>query len=130
MADAMRLRSQLTEENCGSTEEFLRRQQEYDDQIYALQNDLGELAQEQERNRDEQEVLTMAIDEGTEAMNRYEGQMARAEEQARAFAEGTEEGADATESMLGPLDSVMASLEELSAEYGDAYMKALESIQG
>ena len=130
VADAMRLRSQLTEENCGSTEEFLRRQQEYDDQIYALQNDLGELAQEQERNRDEQEVLTMAIDEGTEAMNRYEGQMARAEEQARAFAEGTEEGADATESMLGPLDSVMASLEELSAEYGDAYMKALESIQG
>ena len=130
VADAMRLRSQLTEENCGSTEELFRRQQEYDDQIYTLQNNLGELAQEQERNRAEQEVLTMAIDEGTEAMDRYEGQMVRAEEQARAFAEGTEEGADATESMLGPLDSVMASLEELSAEYGDAYMKALESIQG
>lgn len=86
VAEAMQLRSQLTAENTGSTEALLQQQQEYDNQIYTLQNDLQNLYAKQGQNRDEQDALNLAIDNGTSAMAQYEAQMNRAIDTARAFA--------------------------------------------
>ena len=130
VTDAMRLRNQLTIESAGSTEEFIRRQQEYDDQINTLQTDIGNLVLEQEKNRNKQEEFTLAIEQGTASINQYEDQMARAEEQAKSFASGNEETADSLDSMLAPLDDVLDGIENLAEAYNEAYEDAWKSVTG
>ena len=78
----------------------------------------------------EQKSLTAAIEQGKAKMEEYEGEINTLSEKYGVYADAAEEGADATESELGPMEAVTDQLDLLAAAYDEAYDAALKSVEG
>ena len=129
IAEAQRLRKQLTEESCSSAEEFFRQQSEYDDLIGRMQADIAQLTQDQATNRSEMEAAEKAFNDGSEAMAKYEQEIQKAQNGIAAFIEANHAVSDSMEEITWPIDEVIGDLERLAASYEEEYAKCLEVIQ-
>lgn len=134
IADAQRLRNQLTEESCDSAEEFFQKQSEYDDLIGKLQNDVSQLTQDQERNRSELDAANMAYDEGFATMEQYEQEIQQAKDSLAEFDEASQDVADSvaasTNSAEIAISSYREEIQRLDDAYAESYAAAKDSIEG